>query len=148
MTKVKSTDADLVYFGGTTQTNAGQFAKDSVAVGAKVKFMVPDGCREQALIDSAGNDNLDDRTYVTFGGLPPNELQVAARTSTRTIKRNTTPSPKPTPFTATKPRAWCSKASKRAGKKDRAAITEAITNLRNFDGASASGPSTKTATLL
>ena len=43
--------------------------------GAKVKFMVPDGCREQALIESAGKDNLDDRTYVTFGGLPPSQLQ-------------------------------------------------------------------------
>src|SRR5258706_2891338 len=49
MTKVKSTDADMVYFGGTTQTNAGQLAKDLVSVGARAKFMVPDGCREQAL---------------------------------------------------------------------------------------------------
>ena len=75
VTKIKSTDADMVYFGGTTQTNAGQIAKDLVAGGAKVKLMVPDGCREQALIESAGKDNLDDRTYVTFGGLPPSQLK-------------------------------------------------------------------------
>src|SRR5271170_5620781 len=54
VTKIKSTDADMVYFGGTTQTNAGQLAKDLVSVGARAKFMVPDGCREQALIDAAG----------------------------------------------------------------------------------------------
>jgi branched-chain amino acid transport system substrate-binding protein len=35
---------DLVYFGGTAQTNAGQLAKDLSAGGlGKVKFLVPDG---------------------------------------------------------------------------------------------------------
>ena len=35
--------------------------------------MVPDGCYEQAFIDSAGADNLNGRCYVTFGGMPPEE---------------------------------------------------------------------------
>jgi branched-chain amino acid transport system substrate-binding protein len=79
VTKIKSTGADLVYFGGTTQSGAGQLAKDLVAGGAKAKFMGPDGCRETAFIESAGKDNLDGRAYVTFGGLPPAQLKGKGR---------------------------------------------------------------------
>ncbi len=39
----------------------------------------PIGCREHALIESAGKDNLDDRTYVTFSGLPPSQLKGRGR---------------------------------------------------------------------
>jgi branched-chain amino acid transport system substrate-binding protein len=73
VTKIKSTGADLVYFGGTTQSGAGQLAKDLVSSGVKAKLMMPDGCRENALIESAGKENLEGRAYVTFGGLPPSQ---------------------------------------------------------------------------
>lgn len=73
-TKIRQRRPDLVYFGGTTQTNAGQIAKDLRASGVTAKFMVPDGCFEQAFIQSAGADNLNGRTYITFGGVPPEQL--------------------------------------------------------------------------
>ncbi len=74
MTKVKQSSPDWVYFGGTTQTNAGQIAKDMVAVGLKAKLMVPDGCFEDAFIQAAGADVANERAYVTFGGVPPAKL--------------------------------------------------------------------------
>src|SRR5207248_285313 len=74
MTKIKASGPQLIYFGGTTQTKAGQLVKDMLAVGLDAKFMCPDGCFEDAFIDSAGADNLQDRALVTFGGLPPEKL--------------------------------------------------------------------------
>jgi branched-chain amino acid transport system substrate-binding protein len=134
MTKVKSTDADMVYFGGTTQTNAGQLAKDLVSVGARAKFMVPDGCREQALIESAGKDNLDDRTYVTFGGLPPSQLKGRGREFYDNYKKKYNAEPEAYAVYGYEAARVVLEGLKRAAKKDRAAITEAITNLRDFDG--------------
>ncbi len=74
MTKIKAKNPDFVYFGGTTQSNAGQIAKDMVAVGLAAKLMVPDGCFEKAFIEAAGIDNVNGRAYVTFGGVPPEKL--------------------------------------------------------------------------
>ncbi|MBI2377154.1 MAG: branched-chain amino acid ABC transporter substrate-binding protein [Deltaproteobacteria bacterium] len=74
MTKVKQSSPDWVYFGGTTQTNAGQIVKDMVAVGLKSKVMVPDGCFEDAFIQASGADVANERAFVTFGGVPPAKL--------------------------------------------------------------------------
>jgi branched-chain amino acid transport system substrate-binding protein len=74
MIKIKQKNPGLVYFGGTTQTKAGQLAKDMKAAGLDVPMMVPDGCYENAFISSAGADVLNGRCYITFGGLPVSEL--------------------------------------------------------------------------
>ena len=74
VTKIKQAGADLVYFGGTTQTNAGQLAKDIVSVGLKARLIVPDGCYEQAFIEAAGAKALEGRAFITFGGKEPKAL--------------------------------------------------------------------------
>ena len=74
MATIRGERPDMIYFGGTTQSKGGQIAKDMVAAGLDCKLMVPDACYEEAFIESAGEDNLNDRCYVTFGGLPPEEL--------------------------------------------------------------------------
>ncbi len=74
MTKIKALDPDFIFFGGTTQTNAGQLAKDLVATGLRAKLMLPDGCYEAAFLQAAGSGVLDGRTFVTFGGLPPEHM--------------------------------------------------------------------------
>jgi branched-chain amino acid transport system substrate-binding protein len=74
MAKIKQLGPDFVYFGGATQTNAGQIAKDLVASGQRAKLMVPDACFEEAFIKAAGADNVNERVHVTFGGLPPAKL--------------------------------------------------------------------------
>jgi branched-chain amino acid transport system substrate-binding protein len=74
--KVKDTKPDLVYFGGTTQTKAGQIFKDMISVGLLCPMMGPDGTYETAMIDSAGKDSFETATfYATFGGLPIEELK-------------------------------------------------------------------------
>ena len=69
-----------MYFGGTTQTKAGQLVKDMLAVGLDAKFMCPDGCFEDAFISSAGAENLNDRALITFGGLPADQLTGKGKT--------------------------------------------------------------------
>lgn len=75
MAKIRELDPDWIYFGGTTQTNAGQIAKDMVAVGLRANLMVPDGCFENAFIEAAGAARIEKRVFVTFGGVPPSELR-------------------------------------------------------------------------
>jgi branched-chain amino acid transport system substrate-binding protein len=74
MTKIKALNPDFIYFGGTTATNPGQLVKDMVAVGLSAKFMAPDGCFDSAFINAAGADNLNERAFITFGGVPPDKL--------------------------------------------------------------------------
>jgi branched-chain amino acid transport system substrate-binding protein len=74
MTKIKGTSPDLLYFGGTTQSKGGQVAKDMVKVGLNCPFMGPDGCYEDAFLEAAGVENLNDRAYVTVGGVDPSDL--------------------------------------------------------------------------
>ena len=76
MTKIKDTKPEMIYFGGITQSNAGQLVKDmrSLMTADEVKFMGPDGIFEEAFIEAAGADNAEG-TYITFGGVPPAKLQ-------------------------------------------------------------------------
>ncbi len=135
MTKVKDADPDLVYFGGTTQTKAGQIAKDMVAVGLKVMLMVPDGCFEDAFIESAGADNLNDRTYVTFGGLPPEKLTGKGKDFVDKYKKKHGKEPEGYAVYGYEAGKIALKAIEMAGKKDRNAIREACLKIKNFDGA-------------
>lgn len=133
-TKIRSTGADLVYFGGTTQTGAGQLAKDLVAGGVKAKLMVPDGCRENALIESAGADNLNGRTYVTFGGVPPGELKGKGREFYEAYKKKFNSEPEAYAVYGYEAARVVVEAIKRAGKKDRETIRGAIAATKDFDG--------------
>jgi branched-chain amino acid transport system substrate-binding protein len=71
--KVLDMNPDMVYFGGTTQTNGGQLLKDLRAEGYTGNFMGPDGIFEQAFIDAAGAEAAEG-AYITFGGVPPQQL--------------------------------------------------------------------------
>jgi branched-chain amino acid transport system substrate-binding protein len=133
--KIKSTGADLVYFGGTTQSGAGQLAKDLVSAGVKAKLMVPDGCRENALIESAGADNLNSRTYVTFGGVPPSELKGKGREFYEAYKKKYSSEPEAYAVYGYEAAKVALDAIRRAGKKDREAIRSAVAATKDFDGA-------------
>lgn len=133
--KIDAAKADLVYFGGTTQTNAGQLAKDLKNGGSPAKLMVPDGCYEQAFIESAGADALEGRAFITFGGLPPDQLTgkgadfVAAYTATYGTK------PEAYAIYAYEATKVVIDAIRRAGVKDRAKVLEALRDTRDFEGA-------------
>ncbi len=135
MTKVKVTEPDLVYFGGTSQTKGGQIAKDLVGVGLAAKLMVPDGCFEQSFIDAAGAANVNGRCYVTFGGLPPDRLTGRGKEFfDRYVKKHGRP-PEAYAVYGYEAAKVALEAIRRAGKKDRDAIREACLGIRDFEGA-------------
>jgi branched-chain amino acid transport system substrate-binding protein len=58
VTKIRAAAPDVVFFGGTTQTNGAQVLKDLRAGGAKIPFVSPDGTFEKAFIEAAGKDSV------------------------------------------------------------------------------------------
>lgn len=135
MTKIKGLGPDLIYFGGTTQSNGGQVAKDMVAVGLKCKLMVPDGCFEEAFIKSAGAENLNDRCYVTFGGLPPEKLTGKGKEFVDNYQKKFGKMPEAYAVYGYEAAKVALEAIRRAGKKDREAIRAACLAIKDFDGA-------------
>ncbi len=145
MTSIKALNPDLIYFGGTTQSKGGQIAKDIVAVGLNAKLMVPDGCMEQAFIESAGARNLNDRCFVTFGGIPaeafenatPDFIQrnKAAKDFVEAYQKRFHRLPEAYAIYGYEAGKVALDAIRRAGKKDRSAIREAALNTKDFHGA-------------
>jgi branched-chain amino acid transport system substrate-binding protein len=145
MTRIKFLHPDMIYFGGTTQTKAGQLAKDMVAVGLDAKLMVPDGCMEIGFIESAGADNLNDRCFVTFGGLPSEAFETgdkefdAKHQSQKQFvdhyKRRFGHLPEAYAVYGYEAAKVALDAIHRAGKKDRAAIIAACLATKDFHGA-------------
>lgn len=135
MTTIKSKNPDLVYFGGTTQSKGGQIAKDMVAVGLNCKLMVPDGCMEDAFISSAGALNLNDRCYLTFGGLPPEKLTGQGKEFVARYQKKFGGMPEAYAIYGYEAAKVALEAIRRAGKKDRAAIVQACLDIKDFDGA-------------
>ena len=87
MTTIKGLGPDLIYFGGTTQSKAGQLFKDMVKVGMDCPMMGPDGCFEQAMADSASPDVFEKaKFYATFGGLPIEALKTDKGPGARFVK--------------------------------------------------------------
>ena len=134
VTKIKASGADLVYFGGTTQSNAGQLAKDLRAGGFEGKLMVPDGCVEKAFIESSGAENLNDRTYATFGGLPAKEMVGKGAEFVQKYMARYNSEPEVYAIYGYECAKVALDAIARAGKKDRAAILDAVGQTKDFEG--------------
>jgi branched-chain amino acid transport system substrate-binding protein len=132
--KIKQKNPDLVYFGGTTQSNAGQIAKDMVSGGLTAKLMVPDGCFETAFIESAGKENVEGRAYITFGGVPPRELTGKGKEFYESYKKKYGAEPEAYAAYGYESAKVILEAIKRAGKRDRAAILAAVAQTKDFDG--------------
>ena len=135
VTKMKQAGADLVYFGGTTQTKGGQLAKDMASAGIGALFMVPDGCREQVFIDSAGAANLEGRCFVTFGGLPPEKLTGKGQAFVERYRKMFGELPEAYAVYGYEATCVALQAIREVGAKERRAITERALAIRDFDGA-------------
>ncbi len=135
MNKIKAKNPDLVYFGGTTQTKGGQLAKDMREVGLDCKMMVPEGCLEQAFIDAAGAESLNDRCYLTFPGAPYEHLTETGKKFYDNYKKKYGIEPEPYAIYGYECGKVALEAIRKAGKKDRAAIVAACLAIKDFDGA-------------
>jgi branched-chain amino acid transport system substrate-binding protein len=134
MAKIKQLDPDWIYFGGTTQTNAGQIAKDLVASGLRAKLMVPDGCFEEAFIQAAGPENVNERAFLTFGGLPPEKLTGKGAEFVKKYKEKYKSDPESYAVYGYAAGKVAVDALARAGKKDRAAVRQAVAETKETDG--------------
>jgi branched-chain amino acid transport system substrate-binding protein len=135
MATIKARRPDLVYFGGTTQTKGGQLAKDMASAGIEALLMVPDGCREQVFIDSAGAANLEGRCFVTFGGLPPEKLVGKGRAFVDRYREKFGEIPEAYAVYGYEAASVALQAIRAVGRKDRRAIADAALAIREFDGA-------------
>ena len=135
MASIKAARPDLVYFGGTTQSKGGQLAKDMTSAGITAMLMVPDGCREQVFIDSAGAANLEGRCFVTFGGLPPEKLTGKGAEFVERYQKKHGELPEAYAVYGYEAACVALQAIRDAGVKDRRAITDAALALKDFDGA-------------
>jgi branched-chain amino acid transport system substrate-binding protein len=132
--KIKATNPDMVYFGGITQNNAGKLWKDLRNVlGDKPMLMGPDGIAEEAFIKDAGD--AAEGTYVTFGGLPPDKLSGAGADWYKRYKAKYNGEPEVYAVYGYEAAKVAIDAIGRAGKKDRAAIRDAVFATKNFQGA-------------
>ncbi len=135
MTKIKALNPDFVFYGGTTQTNAGQLAKDMVAVGLSAKLMVPDGCYERAFIEAAGAENVNGRVYVTFGGAPPDKLTGKGADFVKAYRARFNAEPEGYAVYGYVAAKTALEVLAKVGKKDREALRAAMTSYKQTDGA-------------
>ncbi len=133
MATIRAERPDLVYFGGTTQSKGGQIAKDMIAAGLDCKLMVPDACYEEAFITSAGAENVNDRCYVTFGGLPPERLEGAGKAFVEKYQERFGKMPEGYAIYGYEAGKVALEAIARAGEKNREAILKAALAIKDFD---------------
>jgi branched-chain amino acid transport system substrate-binding protein len=135
MTKIKAKKPDFIYFGGTTANNPGQLAKDMVAVGLDAKMMVPDGCFDTAFINAAGASIVNDRAFVTFGGVPPDKLTGLGAKFVKAYQARYKKMPEAYGVYGYVAAQVALAAIEKAGKKDREAIRAAVQEYKTEDSA-------------
>lgn len=134
VSSIKALQPDLLYFGGATQSRAGQLVKDMAAVGLDCKLMVPDACMEEAFLESAGIENLNGRCYVTFAGTPPEYLQGRGRQFVERYRARYGRIPEAYAIYGYEGAKVALAAIERAGRKDRRAVIDACLSIRDFQG--------------
>ncbi len=135
MTKIKTLNPEMIYFGGTTQNNVGQLIRDMRDVGMtieQVKFMGPDGILDQALIDAAGKDA--EGVYGTFGGIPPQELTGDGQKWYTSYKAKFNSEPETYAAYGYDSAKVLVNAIDKVCKSDRAAIRDAVMATKDFTG--------------
>jgi branched-chain amino acid transport system substrate-binding protein len=138
LTKVKAANADLVYGGFVIDSGGPQVIQQMKALGlfdAGTKFMGPDGLYSPALVEQATPAAVNNNVYVTFAGVPPDQLptEVGKRFYTD-YKAKYKEEPIGWAMYAYQAAIVTTDAIKRAGAKDRAKILEALRNTKNFEG--------------
>ncbi len=131
-TKIRDTGADMVYFGGITQNNAGKLWKDIKSVAPNMKMMGPDGIFEQAFLDDAGD--AAEGTYITFGGVPPDKLTGKGADWYQRYKAKYGSEPEAYAAYGYEACKVGLDAISRANVKDRRAIRDALFATQNYDG--------------
>jgi branched-chain amino acid transport system substrate-binding protein len=134
MKKIKATQPELVYFGGTTQTKGPQLAKDMATVGPQCPLMVPDGCYERSFIQDIGNETLGKlKVYATIGGVEPAALTGRGAEFVKRYRAKHKSDPEAYAVYGYEAATVVIEAVRKVGKKDREAIRQAILATKDFE---------------
>jgi branched-chain amino acid transport system substrate-binding protein len=130
---IRAAGADLVFFGGKTETNAGQLIKDLRAeLGREAMIMGPEGIYEQAFLDQAGE--AAEGVYITFPGVGPSKLSGKGAEWYDAYRAKYGSEPEPAAPYGYEAARVALDAIRRAGVKDRPAIRDAVFATTDFDG--------------
>ena len=129
---IAGSGADLVFYGGIIQNGAGPLWRDIRAVAPALTLMGPDTLFEHAFIEDAGASA--EGTLITFGGVPPALLDGPGRVFFERYVERFGLEPECYAASAYDATGVILQAIERAGRLDRAAITEAAFATRDFDG--------------
>jgi branched-chain amino acid transport system substrate-binding protein len=131
--KVRDAAPDLVYVSSLTDNNAGLLVKQlRSTIGENVKVMGPDGLYQQGLIDDAGD--AAQGIYVTFGAIAPSKLSGKGAEWYRNYKVRFNAEPEVYAAYGYEATKVALEAIRRAGKKDRNAVREAVLATRDYEG--------------
>jgi len=138
LTKIKAANPELVYGGFVIDSGGPQVIQQMKALGlfdAGLKFMGPDGLYSAALVEQATPAAVNNNVYVTFAGLPPDQLptEVGKRFYTD-YKTKYKEEPIGWAMYAYQATIVTLDAVKRTGGKERAKILEALRQTKNFEG--------------
>jgi branched-chain amino acid transport system substrate-binding protein len=131
--KVRQANPELVYFGGLDGNNAPKLWQDlRAALDTKVTLMGADGINEDSFVNAAGS--AAEGTYATFPGIPAARLTGKGAEWYQRYKQDFHEEPQPYVAYAYEAMNVTLDAIGRGGKKDRAAIRDAILATRDYDG--------------
>jgi branched-chain amino acid transport system substrate-binding protein len=132
--KVRRVGPDVVYFGGAgADRGAGRLWKDLRSVlGDGVKLVGPDGINDSAFIDAAGA--AAEGTYATFPGVPASKLTGKGAEWYQRYKQRFQVEPEPYAAYGYEAMNVAIAAIERAGKKDRAAVRDAVLATHDYSG--------------
>jgi branched-chain amino acid transport system substrate-binding protein len=138
LTKVKAANANLVYGGFVIDSGGPQVIQQMKALGlfdAGAKFMGPDGLYSPALVEQATPAAVNNNVYVTFAGLPPDQLPTeVGKRFYADYKAKYKEEPIGWAMYAYQATLVTLDALKRADVKDRAKIIEALRTTKDFEG--------------
>jgi branched-chain amino acid transport system substrate-binding protein len=131
--KVRQSNPDLVYFGGIDGDNAVKLWQDlRGAMGTTVRLMGADGISEDSFVTAVGS--AAEGTYATFPGVPAARLTGKGTDWYQRYKQAFHEEPQPYVAYGYEAMEVALDAIARVGKKDRAAIRDAILATRDYDG--------------
>lgn len=134
MTKIANTNPNIVYVGAIVNLNTAKVLQDmrSIMPADQVTFMGPDGLINEAFVKGAGD--AAEGAFLTFAGLPSNELKGVGKSYYDEIKKRIGHEPDAYAVYAFEAAVVTIQAIDKVGAKDRAKILDAMFHTKDFRG--------------
>jgi branched-chain amino acid transport system substrate-binding protein len=130
--RIAAAAPDAVYYGGIIQNGAGPLWRDIREALPNVKMVAADAIYERAFLADAGS--YAEGTLITFGGVPPAQLDGRGRAFYDRYRNVYGKEPESYAASSYDACRVVLEAIERVGRKDRAAITEAVLATCDYEG--------------